>query len=726
MRILEPRGILLSTMALSSIARWVVLGALFLIPFLPLYVDPSLFFPFITSKGFAFRILIGIALGAYVLLALLDRRYRPKFSWTLGLYGLFVAWMFIANLLAENAHKAFWSNFERMDGFVTLIHVFIFFLIAGAVLSADKLWKRWWQVVLAASALVSIHGVFQLLGMAEIHQGGMRVDANFGNAIYFAVYLMFTIGIALWQAFESKGFVRYALLALAALQLVLVFMSATRGVIVALAAAAVLVSAAFAVSAGGTVRKAAVGALGVIVILGGTFFLLRDSALVQSDPALARLSTVFDAKELTVRLTLWDMAREGFLDRPITGWGQDGYNYVFNEHYRPSLLAQEPWFDRAHNTYLDWLIAGGAPALLLFLALLVSAFRALLLSPASRTERFILAGILVAYAVQAIAAFDNLFSYILLAALLAMAHERSARTIPSLEKGPELDATSAGAIALPTVLVVTAIVVWSVNVPNIEAGKDLIRAASSSNPEVAIGYFETAAGRNSFAGQEISEQMVTFAGNIVNVPSIPPEIKQRAFELAFTTIQEELNQAPKDARLRLLYAQGLRAAGLQAEYRAELEIAQALAPKKQTIFFQRGLDKWQSGDRKGAAEDFEAAYALDPNFDLSAAYVASGRYLIGDAQGADDALLARFGTTSVWVDPLRFALFETNRFDQLLASSRARVAAENSAMSRFLLAQALVAMGRVAEGRAEIEATMSAFPESAAEGAALLQQLGGQ
>jgi hypothetical protein len=152
--------------------RYTIYASLFLIPFIPLYVANSLFFPFITGKGFAFRILVEIAFFAWLLLAFADKKYRPTFSWVFVAYSAFVAWMFIADLFAVNAHKAIWSNFERMDGWITMIHVFLFFVVTGAVLSADKLWRNWWMTFLGASALVSLYCLLQLSGNLEIHQGG--------------------------------------------------------------------------------------------------------------------------------------------------------------------------------------------------------------------------------------------------------------------------------------------------------------------------------------------------------------------------------------------------------------------------------------------------------------------------------------------------------------------------------------------------------------------------
>src|SRR5438105_4107533 len=102
---------------MKKVAYWVAVVALFIIPFLSLYVSSG-YFPFITGKNFAFRALVEIAVGGWVILALADRKYRPHFSWPVLSYKLLVLWMIVADLLAVNVHKAFWSNFERMDGWV--------------------------------------------------------------------------------------------------------------------------------------------------------------------------------------------------------------------------------------------------------------------------------------------------------------------------------------------------------------------------------------------------------------------------------------------------------------------------------------------------------------------------------------------------------------------------------------------------------------------------------
>jgi O-antigen ligase len=151
----------------------------------------------------------------------------------------------------------------------------------------------------------------------------------------------------------------------------------------------------------------------VLVIIVGSLFAVRNADSCNSNPAIQRLTSVFSLKSaLGPRITIWHMALEGIKEKPVTGWGQEGYNYIFNKYYEPSLYAQEPWFDRAHNIFLDWAVAGGIPALLLFLTALLTVAWSLYRAPVSRAERVLLLSALFGYAVQGLAVFDNLFTYI--------------------------------------------------------------------------------------------------------------------------------------------------------------------------------------------------------------------------------------------------------------------------------------------------------------------------
>ncbi|MES2931074.1 MAG: O-antigen ligase family protein [Patescibacteria group bacterium] len=719
-------------------ARWTAIIALFAIPFLPLYVSNDLYFPFITGKGFAFRVLVEIALVSYVVLAFLDRRYRPRFSWTLALFTGLVAWMAVANLLGVNPHKAFWSNFERMDGWVMLVHVYALFIVASSVLSVEKLWRRWWQYFIGIAAFVCGYGLLQLIGGAEIHQGGVRVDASFGNAIYLAVYLMFSILVAGWLMIESRGWYRYALGAFSVLAFIVLFFTASRGALIGLVAGAGAASVLWIVlslrggakGAGTLGLRIAGGSLIVLVVLVSSFFLARDSAFVQNEPALARLATVFSLnEELKVRSTIWGIAFKGVQEDPVTGWGQEGFNQVFNKHYVPSLFEQETWFDRAHSTYLDWLIAGGFPALILFIALLLAAFIALLRAPdLSRAERVLLIGALAAYAVQALVVFDNLFSYVPFAILLAMAHRASEKPINVLERAPELSGQT-GVSALGTVAAVAAIaLVWVVNVPGMSAAHHLVYAVSPlpQGAQQNLEYFKKALADNSFATQEIREQIVINTMKFVSDEKVPEGVRQEYATLALLEMGKEIERSPNDARLRVQYASAYEAAGDKESSLLEVEKAIELSPKKQALHINRGFKLFELGRLEEAREAFRYAYDLDPSFEQVAVSAASGYVLAGDLAGAKALLMEALGTTTADSDSLFYAYYQTKQWDDMIAVARARVAAANgSADSRLRLGQALAAAGRFAEARAEILATITAFPEARESGQALLNQIPG-
>ena len=228
----------------KQVARLVALGALFLVTLAPLIVTNSFFFPFITGKAFFFRIMVEIAFSAWVTLAFLDKEYRPRLSWTGIAVLAFVGWMFIADLFAINVSKAFWSNFERMEGWVLLIHLAAFFFVASNVLRVEKKWRAWFLTSLGVAVIASFHGVLQQLGFLPIHQGSTRIDSSFGNSAYFAIYLLFNTFIALWLAFTEKKYpwLKWVLIAFAVVEAFLIFLTETRGTVLGLLGGLVLAS----------------------------------------------------------------------------------------------------------------------------------------------------------------------------------------------------------------------------------------------------------------------------------------------------------------------------------------------------------------------------------------------------------------------------------------------------------------------------------------------------
>ena len=716
---------------MKKVALWTALGSLFLIPFLALYVDNGLFFPFITGKNFAFRILVEIAFVAWVVLAVADKNYRPKFSWTFLFFGLFMVWMAIANSFAMNPHKAFWSNFERMEGYVALAHVFLFFVVSGSVLSVTKLWRKWWLTFLGGSFLVCLYGLMQMAGKAAIHQGSTRVDASLGNAEYLAGYMLFAIAIALWQAFETKGkdwiWLRYSLFALAILEFIILVSTQTRGAMIALVGALGFGALVWMIEAGKRGRQgAATFLVGLLVLVGG-FYTMRESAFVQSSQPLSRLATIFSKSEFSTRFTLADMAFDGIAERPITGWGQEGYNYVFNKFYKPSLYAQEPWFDRAHNIYIDWTIAGGIPALFFFLGILLSSSWALYRANASRAERIILLSALGAYAIEGLAVFDNLFTYIPLAGILAMAHVMSSKEVPGVQSIPEVKSPTLETAVAPLALVAVILSVWMINIPSMRAGSLLIGGLTPSNSaQVRLDSFKAAIEKDSFASQEIREQLMQFAqSTITSSNDTDQKTKVDIAVYTISQVKEELVRAPNDARLRMQFATLYRALGQYEEAAVQSKAAHDLAPNKQGIIIEQGLEALQAKDNALALEFFTQAYELDHSFPEAVSFTAAARILTGDTLGGKALLMERFGTTTVNHQALILAYYQKKDWPMLISVLSLRDKELKDVQSGFQLAAAYAESGDLPAARVQVRKVMKEHPDAAAQGAAILTQLGG-
>jgi O-antigen ligase len=716
---------------LKSTIWWVTIAALFIIPLIPILptvaIANTYFFPFITGKNFAFRILVEIAFAGWALLALVDKKYRPKFSWIGAIFVAFVAWMAIVDSLAVNPAKAFWSNFERMDGWVTLIHLLMLFIVMGSIFTVDTLWRKWWLTFLTVAAIICAYSFMQVAGLFAIHQGGVRLDATFGNSDYLACYMLFAIAISVWQAFETKKmWLRYSLAVLTLLEISVLFLTATRGAILGFIGAIIFGSVLWMIESGKKGRRYAATILAVLIVICAGFFFIRNTPVIQHDPTLSRLATISLADpETHARFTIWHMALEGFSQKPITGWGQEGFNYVFNKYYEPQLYSQEPWFDRAHNLFLDWLIAGGIPALLLFLALFGSAAFALYKSTVSRVERITLLSALAAYAFQGFFIFDNLFSYIPLVAVFAIAHAASARPIKKLEEASVVPSDLFGIYALPFGVILLVLVIWFVNVPSMRAASDLITAITSSSEVTQnVAEFKVAYADNSFAFQEITEQLISFTEGIVADQGISSADKQTVFAYTVQQTQELTKLIPNDARIRLEYALLLRSGNDYADALTQIHAAEKLSPNKQSILTEEGIEDWESGNAAAAQVAFSKAYSLDTSFTDIAAYAAAGDIITGHAVEGKALLQQKFGTTTVDQDVVMLAYYQSKDFPDLVAVWQKRVIDQgSSATSEFGLAAALADAGQIPAARAEIQKAIADHPEAATQGAAMLSQL---
>lgn len=624
---------------MKDILRGAVLIGLFLVPFLTLYVANGFFFPFITGKNFAFRIIVEVVLALWVVLACYDRQYRPRFSWILASFGTLMLVMLVANVLAVHPTTALWSNFERMDGYVTLIHVFAYFLVLGTMLRTPKVWSYFFHTSLVVAGFVALKGLSQLSAAT----GGVRVDSTLGNAAYMAVYMLFHVFILAYLFVQTKvtpyRFV-YALLIL--LFIFVLFQTGTRGTVIGLAAGTITAVSYIALFATKykQLRTYAVGALLLVVVCIGGFISVRDTAYIQGNDALARIANINLGDDLVVRSQIWSMALSGVKERPLLGWGQGNFNYVFNAEYKPGLYGQEQWFDRTHNIFFDWLIAGGIIGFVSYFSIFAAILYYLVIRPwrqpdesLSVIERGILLGLFAGYLTHNLVVFDNIVSYIFFAAFLGLLHSRVSVEFPSFAvlKIPEVIVTQ---VVLPVMLIVLGATVYIVNVPGIYAAGDIIDAFQ--NPDIGgrLKTFELALSRGSFGGQEITEQLAQQAMGVMasKDPAVTAEIKTAYTTLAESELLKMVDKKPGDARLHVFLASYYRSTNNLEKAKEQMDIARTLSPNKQAIILQQGAIELSLGNNTGGRDLFKTAYELDTRNDEAREYYIASLFYSGDTQ----------------------------------------------------------------------------------------------
>src|SRR3989338_949555 len=129
----------MSEKAISYIVYGLKAG-LFVLPALSLIVAGTLFFPFITGKNFFFRIMVEIMFFLWVFIACFDKNYRPKKSSILIALAATLFFLILATIFGANPYRSFWSNYERMEGLLGHIHLFLYFLLIASVFKKERDW----------------------------------------------------------------------------------------------------------------------------------------------------------------------------------------------------------------------------------------------------------------------------------------------------------------------------------------------------------------------------------------------------------------------------------------------------------------------------------------------------------------------------------------------------------------------------------------------------------
>ena len=713
----------------------IVAGNFFANIFLPGVGD--LFFPFITGKNFFFRIIVEILFALWAAAAIFDKKYRPGASPIFWAVLATVGVLALSTIFGENPYHSFWSNYERMEGLVTHLHLLAYFVMLISVFKNETNWRRFFYSSIAVSFIITIYSYLQFFGKLEIHQSSDRLDATLGNSTYLAIFLIFNIFLAAYYLLkparqlaggEQRISARSLLAFVVVLEIPVVFLTATRGAILGLIGGAVLFALIIAWLERSRWSKILASVIiGIILVLLGLFFALRNTDFIRANYVFTRFADI-SPQEQTVksRFTIWGMAFEGFKEHPLLGWGPENFNLVFNKYYKPQLWPQEPWFDRAHNVIFDWLSQAGILGLISYLSIFGAAFYALWKKQSDKLAKAVFTALFAAYFFHNFFVFDNLTSYFMFFTVLGFIHFLEIKPMPQADSPKS--ASSFQYVVAAAVPLAVVFALYFINIKPLLASQALLNtlkdmAVSGQNVDVILGDFDKVFGYGTFGSGEAREQFSGYASNALAF-NISNDLKFKVLQKVISEMERQVVENPKDARSRLFLAALYLKEGKFDDAFKTLDKAQELSPKKQQIFFLRADALIGKGDNGKALEVLKEAYELDPAYPEAAKNLALGAVLNNQSAYAEEILMKAFGNKIINDQNLLTAYARTGNFKKVRDIWLLFIAKDpENAQYHVNLAATYMQLGERQNAVMELQKAIEINPQFKAQGEQFIEEI---
>lgn len=521
---------------LAKVFPWMLLAPVLL----PLLIWSGLIYPYLVPKTVGFWAVMLVSAGVFMLLVAHERPFawgrlaRPM-TWIPGAL-LLVA--YATSLVGVDFYRSFWSLLVRGDGLITLTGVvasFYFILI-----SADH---RFFERLVKAVSLVG--GVVAGYGVGEWLVNGGRVGGLLGNAAFFAGYLGIALVATLMAAsFSHKKPNGYA--QIAGLEILAIFLSATRGTLLALVLVGVAALVFLAFRGSARVRSRAAYALVTLILIAGIGYAERGNLSSVAFSPVSRVASVsLQEGDVASRLFIWSHMTMEALKSPWVGVGAEHVDVLFNRFYDPTQIAEQ-WFDRSHNAFLDYFVQYGVGGLALYVALIASyvVVGRTLIRKGERQLGYLAFSLCGIYAIQNFFVFDTVSSLWLFVALLAalLARVSDGRT----------ETLSFPKWMRPASWVVVAVLfscIYTAAIQPALAAYDLAHAYLYQLTDVSreTGYLSRGYARHTYADVEYGYTAYDmYANNQLHVLS--GQLRVDAYTAALSLLKQNFSRYPYDAR----------------------------------------------------------------------------------------------------------------------------------------------------------------------------------
>jgi len=617
--------------------------------FIPLYVGGSFFFPFIFPKIWLFQLVTEIIFFFYVILAISDSRFRPKFNLVIGAVLLLTLILIITSFTGVDVFRSFWGNTERMSGVIAWFHFVVFAIILAGVLKTEKEWQKFFGIAVIVSILEFFYVLAQYVGASWVWLPHSQVG-TIGNTDLLGSYAIFSAFFAfyLWQGLKTSEpntkyqipNTKYKWLWATAffLNVGTLYIASSRGAILGFFAG-ILAYIIFSILEKKINIKAFAPVVLILLLVYGIIFSFRNTDFVKNNRQLSRVTNV-SLKDDTVqqRFTEWGIAWDAFKAKPIFGFGPNNYLYLHNAFLNPRVYnLRETNFDRAHNAYLDYASMSGILGLLGYLFLIAVLFWVFI-----KKKLWTFASLIIAYAIQSFFVFDSPASYIALFLTIGFAIHVSDKQQVTSDKGitnPKIFSPQT-VIALSLVSCLLSLYVfWQVSVKPMVVNNEFVRAFNNSSisPEEAFNLYKKALTQETLGTTEFRNQYVTWLQR--NLGNFKPEEQMAVLDFGISELEKEVKDHPmvfSYMNLGQLYnykARGFQDESIKREFfehaASAYDKALELAPKRLEVYYSFLQLSFDTKNYSKSVELMKKAVEINPTYPqnfwyLGFAYINSG------------------------------------------------------------------------------------------------------
>ncbi len=595
-------------------------------------------YPFVTSKVFFLQILISLSAFFYGLLLFLEpKKYWPRVGLLHGAVILYGCVMLLSTLFSVDSARSLWANHTRMLGSFAMLHYGILFWIVS-VLYDEKFSSLLRRVLLGVIFAVGVLALLEWAGVLFPNREWQRIGSTVGSPFGLSLLALYGVALSILEFYKKK---RLLAAVLSIFFIALVFLTGTRGAVVAMVGGALFVGLVLVLKKSLlnlSQKKAAllVGAVSLLFVVG-----LFGGVAVSKLPAFDTLSS---AASIGSRLTAWDISVKAALSKPLLGYGPFTFLYAFNEFYDPAAISfafDETWFDNAHNYFFEQLSSMGMVGFFVYIGIFALAlFYCWRLAKDGRQSLALAyATIVVMHALWLVFEFEeasSLLVFVIILGLLA-ASQKKMLSEKKVSK------------ALPLVLMVAALLMGRSSIRSVQAAAAHQQALNYARSGEVGGWFEAQKKALSSAGPYAHSMRLDMA-RVFSEFELPPDASSVPLvDAVFTFMRSQMalsqEDRPLDPFAYLFDADIARRrytifrATADADRALQLyEKAQEVAPRRPQLFLSSAFASIDFKEFDEAKKEAYAALALAPEDERVAKLLAD--VLVGIYQdGEDKALL---------------------------------------------------------------------------------------